>query len=385
MERVYLDHNASSPLRPEARDAMMAAADCIGNPSSVHHEGRRARAIIETAREQVARCLDVSAADVIFTSGGTEAANAALAMPALQGEKPILLVGATEHPCVMRGHDFPPEQVITLAVDENGLIDLNQLVNYLQVLSTGESGPPLTVAVQAANNETGVIQAIAEIADHVHQAGGKLICDAVQWTGKVPDKATSLGADILLLSGHKFGGPKGVGAIVITNGHAPIEPLIRGGGQERGRRSGTENIAGIAGFAAALVAATDNISEFESNVRSLQSELEQGLQRVCPNAVIFGAGVSRLSNTTCFAVPGIAAETLMMAFDLDGIAVSSGSACSSGKVSASPVLQAMRVPAELASGAIRVSTGWTTTAADIERFLAVWAKIYGRLHGRAAA
>ncbi len=383
MSRVYLDHNASSPLRPEAREAMLAAMETCGNPSSIHAEGRRARAILESARETVAAVMGVSARDVTFTSGGTEAANGALSPRARFNGWPaqILLFGATEHACVLTGHGFASESVAPLSVNGSGLADLDELETRLK--ETHGSGA--VIAVQAANNETGVLQPAKTVADMVHGAGAATVCDAVQMIGRAPVDAAALGADIILLSGHKFGGPKGVGAMLANADTVQINPIVRGGGQERGRRAGTENVAAIAGFAAALETAARSAAAFGAFALSTQKTLEAGLRGICPHVVIFGEDAPRLPNTICFAAPGLAAETLLMAFDLEGVAVSSGSACSSGKVSASHVLAAMGVAPELARCAIRVSTGWTTTDADIERFLQVWEKIYTRLRARAAA
>ena len=370
--RSYLDHNATSPLRPEAREAMLAAIGCVGNPSSVHAEGREARAIVENARETVARVCQVEAQAVTFTSCGTEAANWLL--QARPGHK--LVASAVEHPCVLQGHRFAAEDVQIVPVSPEGVIDLEVLEKAL--------ASPAIVAVQAANNETGVIQPLSYVASLTKIKGGFVVCDAVQAVGRVPLRDLSE-ADSLFFSAHKFGGPKGVGAVIWQSAEPEPAPLIRGGGQENRRRSGTENVAGIAGLAAALDAADKEQVIWKSRAEALQLNLEQGLRAIAPDAVIFGEGANRLPNTTCFAIPGKKAEMLLIAFDLEGIAVSSGSACSSGKVARSHVLDAMGVSESLSEGVIRVSTGRSTEETDIERFLAVLSKVCRGREARRAA
>ncbi len=375
-ERSYLDHNATAPLRPAARDAMLAVLGRVGNASSVHREGRAARGAIDRAREAVASLCGASARDVIFTSGATEANVLALspaveleARPGAEGVKGFdrLLVLATEHPCVLEGHRFPAHRTTLLGVDRNGVIDLDALDAALsEARAQGER--PL-VAVQAANNETGVLQPIPEIALRVHAAGGLLHCDAVQIPGRLPVDAATAGADMLALSAHKLGGPQGVGALVLRAGGIHLrDRLLRGGGQEQGARAGTENAAGIVGFGAAAADLVDTRTEAE-RLRALREETEAGIRSIAPDAVIFGAGAERLPNTTALAIPGFAAETALMRFDLAGVALSSGSACSSGKVRRSHVLVAMGVAPELAACALRVSYGSTSSRADVIRFL----------------
>lgn len=354
--RSYLDHNATSPLRPEARDAMAAAIECAGNPSSIHAEGRQARALVENARETVARIFGVKPQAVTFTSGGTEAANWLLQSRA--GCK--LAVSAVEHPCVLMGHRFPDSDVRVLPVSSDGLIDLEKLEEAL--------ASPAVVAVQAANNETGVIQPLSDVASLTKIKNGFVVCDAVQAVGRLPLSGLR-DADAIFFSAHKFGGPKGAGAVIWQNQEPEPAALIRGGGQESRRRSGTENVAAITGLAAALDAADKEQVIWRSRAEALQLKLEEGLRAIAPDAVIFGEGANRLPNTTCFALPGKKAETLLIAFDLEGVAVSSGSACSSGKVERSHVLAAMGVAPALSEGAIRVSTGWNTRDDDIEQFL----------------
>ncbi len=369
LPRSYLDHNATSPLRPEARAAMIAAFDCIGNPSSIHREGRAGRQIVENARETVAALFEADPARVFFTSGGTEAANWLL-QP--RGEE-TLVVSAVEHPCVLSGHRFEPGKSPAVPVFEDGALDLAALEAALS--------PGSVAAVQAANNETGVVQATAKIAELVHSKGAVLICDAVQAVGRLRLRELK-GADVLFFSAHKFGGPKGAGVAILRNPDFAPAPLLKGGGQERRQRSGTENVPAIAGLAAALEVAAAEQASFAARTKALQDKLECGIRNIAPDAVIFAEGASRLPNTTCFAIPGKSAELSLIAFDLEGIAVSSGSACSSGKVERSHVLAAMGVLADLARGAIRVSTGWTTAEADIERFLTVLSSICERREAR---
>jgi cysteine desulfurase len=383
--RTYLDWNATAPLRPEARSAMLAALDLAGNPSSVHAEGREARAVIEDARECIAGTLRVRPADVFFTSGATEAAAWALTPNTARGNGTaglaVLLAGATEHACVLQGHRFPAERVEHLAVDADGLVDLSALEARLAVHAA--SGAML--AVQTANNETGVLQPTQPIAELARAAGAVFVCDAVQSIGRSSCDAQAIGADVLLLSAHKLGGPKGMGAVVLVGDRARPEPLLRGGGQEKRQRSGTENVAAIAGFAAAVEAAAGEAHDFTARARLLQRRLEAGLRAIRSDTLVFGAMALRLPNTTCFAVPGLSAETALIALDLDGVAASSGSACSSGKVGKSHVLDAMGAVPALAKGAIRVSTGASTTEADIDAFLSIWAKINSRHASRKVA
>jgi cysteine desulfurase len=361
-ERAYLDWNAAAPLRPAARAAMTAALELIGNPSSVHGEGRAARALIEQARGDVAALAGADARNVIFTSGGTEA-NALALSPAL-GER--LLVSAIEHPSVLAGGRFAAVEKI--AVDANGIVDLAAL--EAELANTKRA----LVSLMAANNETGVVQPVAAAAEIVHRHGGLLHVDAVQAAGRMAIDINRSGADLLTLSAHKIGGLKGVGAL-IARGEVHVDPLIRGGGQERGSRAGTENVVGAAAFAAAASATRAHLDAECTRMAAQHAKLEAGILAATPHAVIFGSTVERLPNTTLVAIPGAKAETLVIAFDLDGVAVSSGAACSSGKVAPSHVLAAMGVEPALARGAIRVSLGPTTTQAEIDRFLQVWKRL----------
>ncbi|HKM87259.1 MAG TPA: cysteine desulfurase family protein [Xanthobacteraceae bacterium] len=377
-ERVYLDWNATAPLRPEAQRALQDAAALTGNPSSVHAEGRAARRLVEQAREEVAALVAARPADVIFTSSGTEANMLALT-PAIEtaGEKrprDRLFMSAIEHPSVRAGGRFPREAIEDIAVDADGRVDLAALTD-----AVGRASRPL-VSLMLANNETGVVQPVAKAAAIVHAAGGLLHVDAVQAAGRIPCDIRALGADLLTLSAHKIGGAKGAGALVRGSEDIHLtKPLIRGGGQERGLRAGTENVAGIAAFGAAAGAALRQSADEAAHMLALRTPLEQGLRAISPQAVIFGAAVERLPNTTLFALEGVKAETAIIAFDLEGVAVSSGAACSSGKVQPSHVLAAMGVSPALSRGAVRVSLGWTTTPDDIERFLNAWRKLSGAL------
>jgi cysteine desulfurase len=370
-DRVYLDWNATTPLRPEAREAMAAAWDLSGNPSSVHAEGRRARGLVEQARTLLSGAVGALPRNVVFTSGGTEA-NALALTPGLRRGSgfPVkrLLVSAIEHASVLAGGRFPAEAVATIGVTSAGLTDLNRLRTML------EGGPPALVSVMLANNETGAVQPVAEAGEIVHSAGGLLHVDAIQAFGKIPFDLNEMNADLVTLSAHKIGGPKGVGALVLGEGLLGPEPLLRGGGQELGRRAGTENVAGIAGFGAAAKAAMAVREKDAIRLGNLRNRLETGLRQT-PGVTVFADGVARLPNTTLFTIPGLKAETAVIGFDLSGIAVSSGSACSSGKVQPSHVLEAMGLGPELAEGAVRLSLGWSTSDADVDHCLEAWRKL----------
>jgi cysteine desulfurase len=378
-QRFYLDYNATAPLRPEVRDAVAGALSLYGNPSSVHAEGRAARSAIEAAREKVAALAGARSEDVIFTSGGTEAN--ALALAAQSGGSWHCYLSAIEHPSVLSGGRFYRETTTIFPVDADGVADLQILAKELEKHHLGGWRP--FVSLMAANNETGAIQPVAEASKIVHSAGGLLHTDAVQAAGRIRLDMTTLGADMLSLSAHKIGGPKGVGALVLGAG-AAVEPLIKGGGQERRRRAGTENVAGIVGFSVAAELASADLAKAAA-LAALRDELETGARTIARDAVVLSARVARLPNTTCIAVPGTKAETLVIGLDLAGVAVSSGSACSSGKVEASHVLSAMGVPEEIAQGAIRVSLGFATERADIENFLRAFAELVKRLRPKVAA
>ena len=370
-DRIYLDWNATTPLRPEARQAMAAAWDMAGNPSSVHAEGRQARRLVQDARAAIASAVGSRPQDVVFGSGGTEA-NALALTPGLRrgAGQPVrrLLVSAIEHTSVLSGGRFSPETIAAIGVTGSGSIDTNHLRGLLA------DGPPALVSVMLANNETGAIQPISEVADIVHEAGGLLHVDAIQALGKISFDIKSLGADLITLSAHKIGGPKGVGALVLAEDVQGLEPLLRGGGQELGRRAGTENVAGIAAFGAATTAAMAALAGDAARLQVLRERLEKGLMQTA-GMIVFSADIPRLPNTTLFTVPGLKAETAVIGFDLGGIAVSSGSACSSGKVQPSHVLAAMGFGKDLAQGAVRLSMGWSTSETDIDLALKAWRKL----------
>jgi len=374
-DRIYLDWNATAPLRPEARASMAAAWDISGNPSSVHAEGRKARRLVEDARAAIAAAVSARPEGVVFSSGGTEA-NALALTPGLRrgAGLPVqrLLVSAIEHASVLAGGRFPADAIKTIAVTRSGVVDLDCLRGMLA------GGPPALVSVMLANNETGAVQPVAEVAEIVHAAGGLLHVDAIQAFGKIAFDINSMKADLVTLSAHKIGGPKGVGAIVLADGVQGLEPLLRGGGQELGRRAGTENVAGISAFAAATKAAMAALEADAVRVQGLRDRLEDGLAQT-PDMIVFSRDVQRLPNTTLFTVPGLKAEAAVIGFDLDGIAVSSGSACSSGKVQPSHVLAAMGLGRELAQGAVRLSLGWSTSEADIDLALKAWRKLANTL------
>ena len=356
---VYLDHNATSPLRPAAFDAMAEALKAGGNPSSVHKIGRAARARIDAARRQVAALAGALPAEVVFTSGGTESNNLAL-----KGSgRWRVLASAIGHGSVLKAG---PCEIIP--VDRNGVADLAALERML-----AGSKEPTLLSVMFANNETGVLQPMAEVVRLARKAGALVHCDAVQAAGKASVDMHGLGVDYLSLSSHKLGGPTGVGALIVRAG-APLETDRRGGGQESNRRAGTENVAGIAGFGAAAEAGSDGL-----DVATLRDRLEVELLKIAPQAMVYGASVPRLPNTTCISMPGVRAETQVMALDLAGVCVSAGAACSSGKVSRSAVLTAMGVEPSEAETALRISCGWNTVSEDIDCLIAAWRGLYIRV------
>jgi len=368
--RTYLDHNATTPLRPQARAVLEIALEA-GNPSSVHREGQRARAMVEAARVQVAAALGVTPAEISFGSGATEASNHAVFAAGKLGRTRVVRA-ATEHAAVnaaARNHGRENE---ICPVDGQGRIDLARLETLL-----GDRGEETLVAVMAANNETGVLQPIGEIVALARAAGAWVFVDAVQMVGRLPFDACASDIDMVSLSAHKLGGPKGVGALYIRDA-LKAGAMISGGGQEHGRRGGTENVAGVAGFGAAVEAAIKTRDAEAARQRGLRDRLEATLRSLAPDAVIFGEKTDRLPNTCAFSIPGRRAETLVIALDLEGVAVSSGSACSSGKTGAGHVLSAMGVDSETAMGAIRVSVGWTSTDDDIDQFGRALANVLGQ-------
>ncbi|RWQ40403.1 MAG: cysteine desulfurase [Mesorhizobium sp.] len=382
--RAYLDYNASAPLLAAARAAMIAALDAAANPSSVHAEGRAARRLIENARRDVAALVNARAEHVVLTSGATEAASTLLTPDWQMGRGTVrmsrLYVCEADHPCVLNGGRFPAAQVTGIGVEGNGIIKLDALAAALAAHDKVD-GLPL-VAIHAANNETGVIQPVDRIAEIVKAAGGILVVDAVQAAGRIPLDMSAGYADYLILSSHKIGGPKGVGAVVAASDLMMPRPLVTGGGQEKGHRGGTENPAAIAGFGAAAREAMIGLKSIDAVARH-RDEIEAIVKTLVPDAEIFGTGAPRLANTTFFAIAGIKAETAQIAFDLAGVALSAGSACSSGKVGPSHILKAMGHSDSL--GALRVSIGHATSAEDIELFRAALADIASRRVGREKA
>jgi cysteine desulfurase len=383
--RIYLDANAGAPLLPDARDAVVAAMDAMANASSVHAEGRAARALVEEARCEVAAAVGAIPEDVIFTSGATEAAALALC-PRIHSHRGLapagrLYVGATEHSCVLAGGRFPSALVTVLPVARSGVIDLAALARALEAHDHASGAP--YVALMLANNETGVIHPVAEAARLVKAHGGYVFCDAVQALGRIPVDIAALGVDFLAVSSHKIGGPQGAGALVLADEAVAPEPLLTGGGQERRRRAGTENVAAIAGFGVAARLARHHLSDAE-RLTALRTDLERKLLAAAPDVTVFGSDAERLPNTTLFAAPGLRAETAVIAFDLEGIAVSAGSACSSGKIAESHVLTAMGEAAANARGGIRVSLAVGSNEAEVDAFIAAWRSIHARM-GRSKA
>lgn len=365
---AYLDWNATAPLRPQAHAALLGALAVIGNPSSVHAAGRAARRLVEEARAEIAALAGAPSDGVVFTSGGTEANALALCGSALP-----VAVSAVEHASVLAARD----DAARIPVGDDGVVDLDALDAMLAARG------PMLVSVMIANNETGVIQPVAAIAELVHARGGLLHCDAVQAAGRIGLDMAAQGIDLLTISAHKLGGAQGAGALVVHAGPRPAAQL-RGGGQEQGSRAGTENVAAIAAFGAAARAARTGLSAAREVAR-MRDRLEEAACRAAPVTRILGAGAPRLCNTSCLALPGAEAATLVMAMDLAGIAISAGAACSSGKVRASHVLAAMGVPAEIAGGAVRVSLGPSTTTAEIDGFVRHWAVLAERVAARRAA
>jgi cysteine desulfurase len=368
MGSVYLDHNATTPVRPEAAQAMADALASVGNPSSVHGFGRAARRRVEEARESVAALVGACAEGVVFTSGGTEA-NAL----ALRGcARPRLLVSAVEHDSVLRSR--PDAEIIP--VDTDGRV----IVDAVAAMLAADPRPAL-VSVMLANNETGAIQPVAAVAERARAQGALVHCDATQAAGKLALSIAELGVDFLTLSAHKLGGPQGVGALVIA-GEAELAPLLLGGGQERSRRAGTENVPAIAAFGVAAELAAGGLDGF-ARLGGWRDAMERRV--TAAGGRIIGGGAPRLANTSCLALPGISAEVQVMALDLAGVAVSAGSACSSGKVKASHVLAAMGVAPEDAGCAIRVSLGWNSAEDDVERFVAAWTALATRKANKSTA
>jgi cysteine desulfurase len=366
---AYLDYNATAPVRPEAREAVADALAALGNPSSVHRFGQKARHRVEDARAQVAALVGARPAEVVFMSGGTEANNLALRG---SGRRRIL-VSEIEHDSVLGA----VPHATRIPVDGNGVVR----VDMIEAALAAEAEPSL-VSVMLANNETGVIQPVQEVAARAHAQGALVHCDAVQAAGKIPVDFRALGADFMSLSAHKLGGPQGVGALVVREGVA-LAARLQGGGQERSLRAGTENVPGIVGFGAAASAARQTLEGYPL-LAALRDRLERRVRAIVPNSRFFGQDVGRLANTACFTMPGVPSETQVIALDLAGFAVSAGSACSSGKVRPSHVLRAMGASDAEAGSAIRVSLGWLTEEVEIDRFLEAWSAVCARAGARAA-
>lgn len=363
---IYLDYNATTPMRDEARAAMMAAMDAPHNASAVHGYGRAGRSIVEKARDQVADALGIPAGQVIFNSGATEANNTVLRYFKTEYPDQPILVSAIEHLSVLEALD----DLIHIPVTRDGIVDLKALEALLQ------THKPSLVSVMLVNNETGVIQPITEVSALARKYGAMVHCDGVQALGRIPINLNALGVDFMSVSAHKIGGPQGVGALAL--GLCGITPtLLQGGGQEKKARAGTENVAGIAGFGAATERTIRDPTPPQTTEEKRQ-KIETKLIDY-KNIIIHGQKASRVPNTVMFSLPGTSAETMMMAFDLEGFAVSNGSACSSGTVRSSYVLEAMGFDKDISTSALRVSIGWNTTEAEIDAFLATWDKIYARI------
>ncbi len=367
---VYLDHNATAVVRPQARAAMAYVLEHVGNPSSIHAAGRAARGLVETARDDVSRLIAAPASTVVFTSGGTEANALAIESAVAAGAR-RLIISAIEHDSVQETARVQGVAVEVLPVDANGQADLAWLQARLATWDANDGKP--FVALMLANNETGVIQPVANAADVVRAADGWLHVDAIQAAGKIPVDSRALGADTLSVSAHKIGGPQGVGALTFGP-RATLSRRQHGGGQERGRRGGTENVPGISSFGAAAVEAALGLAEFAHRAAWRDAAAER---LKAAGGVVMGEAAPRLANTLSIATPGFPAEVQVMGLDLAGVMVSAGSACSSGKVKASPVLEAMG-QGELSGCAIRVSGGWDTVEADWNVFVEAWTQAHAR-------
>ncbi|MEO5333542.1 MAG: cysteine desulfurase [Magnetococcus sp. YQC-5] len=373
---IYLDHNASSPLRPGILDVVLSVmAQQVGNPASVHWAGRMARQYLDEARRHVAALLDLHESRIVFTSGGTEANNLALfGLAAAKGYQGELLTSQVEHPSILQACEVLAHQGMTvkyLRVDGAGRVDPGEVASAL-------TRQTVLVSIMAANNETGVLQPIHDIGAICQAAGVPFLVDATQWVGKIPLHPDSVPADLVTLSAHKFGGPKGVGALIITPSLL-LEPRMLGGGQERGRRAGTENLSGIAGFGAAAALIKTTLIHEQSSVTALRERLESQLLAAVPDAVLWGVQAERLPNTTAVGIPGLDGETLVMTLDLAGFAISSGSACSSGKTTPSHVLRAMGVDPALSQSAVRITLGWNSTSHDVDSFVNAFYRSVNRL------
>lgn len=378
--RIYADYNARSPLRPEARSAVERAIGIMGNGSSVHAEGRRAKAALEDARDAVAASVGAQPADVIFTSGAAEANNHALFGFVRVRSGATIFLSALEHESIWSAAKATGARIETIPARMDGVIDLDWLRDRLANWDLNATGVPL-LCLMLVNNETGVVQPVAAAANLVHAAGGYLLCDAVQGLGRVGIDIEMLGADYLSLSAHKIGGAPGVGALIVR-GSSPMAPLIFGGGQERGKRAGTENVIGAASFAAASAAIS---KDEQTRVRAIRDSFEAALTREAPAARVIGRDVDRVFNTSCVVAPYLPAEMSVVAMDLAGVACSAGSACSSGKVQASRVLTSMGMDDNAAKSALRFSFGWASEAGDGEAAALALAGLIKRAQAQQAA
>jgi cysteine desulfurase len=377
---IYLDNNAAAPIRPVVKAAMTAAMDVTGNPSAIHGGARAARGVVERAREQVGALIHAKPESLTFTASGTEANNLAVNSAVRRAGVKRLIVTGVEHACVAESARHAPIPHEVWPVDANGVVDLDWLADRLKRWTADDGA--LWVGLTFAQNETGVIQPVRAVADMVHAHGGILHVDAVQAAGKVPVDVVALDVDSLALAGHKLGGPIGNGALYVGP-RASIAKLIHGGGQERGMRAGSENIVGLAGFGAAAEAARLGLPNLAAHA-AWRDGFEAHLSALAP-VTVFGAHVLRLPNTSCVACPGFAGTAQVMALDLDGIHIGSGSACSSGAVKASGILTAMGVADDLARCAIRLSSGWANTEADFTAAADAWATAYARVQARVTA
>jgi cysteine desulfurase len=370
---IYLDHNATTPVRPEVVSRIAEVLALPGNPSSTHAAGRQARKVLDDARDQVAAACGASPREIVFTSGGTEANG--MALSGISAEH--LIVSATEHDSILThaGESGLPYDVVP--VDSGGSIQLDVLESCLRA-AKGR----MLVSVMLANNETGVLQPISEIASLAKEHEAIIHCDAVQAFGKIPVDFEALGVDYMSLSSHKIGGPKGVGCLVVREG-LDVKPFVHGGGQETGRRSGTENLPGIGGFGMAASMVPDLLAQMEE-LQQWRDSLESDMRSASNDVVVMGDADNRLSNTLNISMPGVDNDVQLMALDLAGYCVSAGSACSSGKVSVSHVLQAMNVPPDIARTTLRISLGWNTQQQDVEAFAEAWKDIYSRKAAKAA-
>ena len=366
---AYLDYNATAPVLPQVIEAVRRRQEIGGNPSSVHALGRDARSAVERAREQVAGLINARPDQVVFTSGGTESNNLALNGPGARR----LAVSAVEHGSVLAAALVSDPDALILAVDGSGRVSPESIAKAL-----ADCDREVLASVMLANNETGVINPVREIAAAVYAVGGRVHCDAIQAVGKIPVDFADLGVDLMSVSAHKIGGPQGVGALIVADS-VELAARVVGGGQERGLRAGTENVPGIVGFGVAAEICAGSLSVF-TELAGWRDDLERGLKRIAVDARVIGEEASRLPNTSCITMPGVASETQVMALDLSGIAVSAGAACSSGKVARSHVLDAMGLEDDIAGSAIRVSLGWNTKESDLYKLCEAWSELYARTH-----